>query len=149
MKTESVVVKKYSNRRLYDTSGSRYINLEDITALSRKGSDVKVVDARTGEDLTRPVLTQIIMEQAKEQPSGLPLDLLRQIIIATDHVQQRFLTWYLHTAFETYHKVQDALQSRLTDVSSAAMAPFQRVRELVAGALAPDAEAEIQRLRQR
>jgi polyhydroxyalkanoate synthesis repressor PhaR len=146
---EPVVIKKYENRRLYNTAESRYINLEEITALIREGGDVQVVDAKTGEDLTRPVLTQIVMEQAKDQRGGLPLDLLRQIIIATDHVQQQFLTWYLRNAFDTYHKLQENLQSRLTDVGSAAMAPFQRVREMIAGALAPDAEAEVQRLKLR
>jgi polyhydroxyalkanoate synthesis repressor PhaR len=146
---EPVVVKKYENRRLYNTVESRYINLEEITALIRQGGDVQVVDAKTGEDLTRSVLTQIVMEQAKDQRAGLPLDLLRQIIIATDHVQQQFLTWYLRNAFETYHKLQENLQSRLTDVGSVAMAPFQRVREMIAGALAPEADPEVQRLKLR
>ena len=146
---EPVIVKKYENRRLYNTAESRYINLEEITSLIRKGGDVQVVDAKTGEDLTRSILTQIVMEQAKDQRGGLPLDLLRQIIVATDHVQQQFLTWYLRNAFQTYHRLQENLQSRLTDVSSVAMAPFQRVREMIAGALAPDAEAEVQRLKMR
>ncbi len=66
-KAASVVVKKYGNRRLYDTSGSRYVNLDDIAALIREGKDVKVVEAKTGEDLTRVTLTQIITEDAKEQ----------------------------------------------------------------------------------
>ena len=146
---EQIVIKKYENRRLYNTAESRYINLEEITALIRNGGDVQVVDSKTGQDLTGSVLTQIIMEQAKDQRGGLPLDLLRQIIIATDHVQQQFLTWYLRNAFETYHKLQDTLQNRLADVSTVAMAPFQRVREMISGALAPDADAEVQRLRAR
>ena len=58
-----VVIKKYENRRLYNTAESRYINLEEITALIRKGGDVQVVDAKTGEDLTRPVLTQIVIDR--------------------------------------------------------------------------------------
>ena len=73
MSADKVVIKKYANRRLYDTSGSRYINLEDIAALVRNGKDLQVVDAKTGEDLTRVTLTQIIVEDAKEQPTGLPL----------------------------------------------------------------------------
>ncbi len=136
------VIKKYGNRRLYDTSGSRYINLEEVAALVRKGADVRVVDAKTGEDLTRSVLTQIIMDEAKVQPAGLPLELLRQLIIATDYAQQQFLSWYLRSAFDSYHKLQEAVQSRLTDVSSVALAPFQRVREFIAGALSPDAEMD-------
>jgi polyhydroxyalkanoate synthesis repressor PhaR len=146
---ETLVIKKYENRRLYNTAESRYINLEEITALIRTGAEVKVLDAKTGDDLTRSTLTQIVMEQAKDQRGGLPLDLLRQIILATDHVQQQFLTWYLRNAFETYHKVQENLQSRLTDVSAAAVAPFQKVREMIAGALASDADEEVQRLKTR
>ena len=136
------VIKKYGNRRLYDTSGSRYINLEEVAALVRKGADVQVVDAKTGQDLTRSVLTQIIMDEAKVQPAGLPLELLRQLIIATDYAQQQFLSWYLRSAFDSYHKLQEAVQSRLTDVSSVALAPFQRVREFIAGALSPDPEMD-------
>ena len=76
--------KKYPNRRLYDTSAGRYVNLDDVAILIRQGVDVQVVDARTGEDLTRVVLTQIIVEDVKGQPTSLPLDLLRQLVIATD-----------------------------------------------------------------
>jgi polyhydroxyalkanoate synthesis repressor PhaR len=153
VKPKPVVIKKYGNRRLYDTVGRRYINLEEVAALVRKGADVQVVDAKTRADLTRSVLTQIIMEEAKDQPAGLPLELLRQLIIATDYAQQQFLSWYLRSAFETYHKLWDAVQNGLTDVSSAAMAPFQRVREFIAGALSPEAAQEtgleIEQLRRR
>jgi polyhydroxyalkanoate synthesis repressor PhaR len=124
-----------------------------VAALVRKEADVQVVDAKTGEDLTRAILTQIIMEEAKDQPAGLPLELLRQLIIATDYAQQQFLSWYLRSAFESYNKLQEAVQHRLTDVSSAAMAPFQRIREFIAGALSPEAAQEtgleIEQLRRR
>ena len=153
MKPGPVIIKKYGNRRLYDTTGSRYINLEEVAALVRKGADVQVVDAKTAENLTRSVLTQIIMEEAKDERAGLPLELLRQLIIATDYAQQQFLSWYLRSAFETYNKLQEAVQNRLTDVSSAAMAPFQRIREFITGALSPEAAletgVEIEQLRRR
>ena len=83
MRPEPVIIRKYPNRRLYDTSAGRYVNLEDVAHLIRQGVDVQVVDARTGDDLTRVILTQIIVEDAKEQPAGLPLDLLRQLVMAT------------------------------------------------------------------
>ena len=108
----------------------------------RKGGDVQVLDAKTGEDLTRVVLTQIITEDAKGQPSGLPIELLRQMILATDHARQEFLTWYLRTAFDTYHKVQETVQNRLTDVGSAAFAPFQKMRTLISSALSSEASEE-------
>lgn len=113
MKPAPVMIKKYGNRRLYDTAGSRYVNLDDIAALIREGRELRVVDAKTGRDLTRVTLTQIITEDAKDKPTGLPLELLRQLIIASDEVRQEFVMWYLKSAFDTYQKVQDAVQSRL------------------------------------
>ena len=128
-----MVIKKYANRRLYDTSSSRYINLEDIAALVRNGKDLQVVDAKTGEDLTRVTLTQIIVEDAKGQPTGLPLELLRQLIVATDRVGQEFIMWYLKSAFDAYQKVQSSVQSRISDVQSAALSPLHLVKNLVTG----------------
>src|SRR5579872_7364825 len=133
MKPSVVVVKKYGNRRLYDTVGSRYVNLDDLAALVRDGKDVKVVDAKTGQDLTRVTLTQIITEDAKDKPTGLPLELLRQLIIASDEVRQEFIMWYLKSAFDTYQKVQDAVQTRLGDVQSAILSPVEMVKQLIGG----------------
>ena len=124
MDTGKVVIKKYANRRLYDTSHSRYINLEDIAALVRNGKEVQVVDAGTGDDITRVTLTQIIVEDAKGQPAGLPLELLRQLIVTTDHVGQEFIMWYLKSAFDSYQKVQSSLQDRFSQMQSAALSPL-------------------------
>jgi polyhydroxyalkanoate synthesis repressor PhaR len=128
---DPIVIKKYANRRLYDTSNSRYINLEDIAALVRNGKDVQVVDAGTGEDITRVTLTQIIVEDAKGQPAGLPLELLRQLIVTTDHVGQEFIMWYLKSAFDTYQKVQSSVQDRFSQMQSAALSPLQMVKNFV------------------
>jgi polyhydroxyalkanoate synthesis repressor PhaR len=133
MKSTPVLIKKYGNRRLYDTAGSRYINLDDIAALIRDGQDVKVVDAKTGQDLTRVTLTQIITEDAKDKPTGLPLELLRQLIMASDEVRQEFVMWYLKSAFDTYQKVQDAVQSRLGEVQSAILSPVEMMKKILVG----------------
>src|SRR5438132_8259681 len=79
-----ILIEKYGSRRLYDTTSSRYVNLDDLAAHIRAGRNVRVVDAKTGQDLTRVILTQIITEDAKGKPTGLPLELLRQLIIASD-----------------------------------------------------------------
>jgi polyhydroxyalkanoate synthesis repressor PhaR len=134
VKPRTVVIKKYANRRLYDTSSSRYINLEDIAAMVRNGKDLQVLDANTGEDLTRVTLTQIIVEDAKGQPTGLPLELLRQLIVATDRVGQEFIMWYLKSAFDAYQSVQSSVRNRLSEVQSAAMSPLHVVKNLVTGA---------------
>jgi polyhydroxyalkanoate synthesis repressor PhaR len=131
MKPPTVLIKKYGNRRLYDTSDSRYVNLDDIAAFVREGKDVKVVDAKSGQDLTRVTLTQIITEDAKDKPTGLPLELLRQLIVASDEVRQEFIMWYLKSAFDTYQKVQDAVQSRLGEVQSAILSPVDMMKRFL------------------
>jgi polyhydroxyalkanoate synthesis repressor PhaR len=150
---DPVVIKKYGNRRLYDTAGSRYVNLDDIASLIREGREVKVVDAKSGRDITRVVLTQIITEDAKEKPTGLPLELLRQLIIASDEVRQEFVMWYLKSAFDTYQKVQDAVQNRLSDVQSAILSPVDTMKRFL-GATMParsqvESEHEVENLRKR
>src|SRR6201987_2494470 len=153
MSAETLVIKKYGNRRLYDTAGSRYVNLDDIAALVREGKDVQVLDASTGKDLTPVTLTQIITEDAKEKPTGLPLELLRQLIVASDEVRQEFVMWYLKSAFDTYQKVQDAVQSRLGEAQSAILSPVDMMKQLIGpqGPSQPPArpEPELDALRKR
>ena len=151
MDTDKVIIKKYANRRLYDTSNSRYINLEDIAALVRNGKEVQVVDANSGEDITRVTLTQIIVEDAKDQPTGLPLELLRQLIVASDRVGQEFIMWYLKSAFDTYQKVQSSLQTRLTEMHSAALSPLQMMKSFIQTSAPEKGESnqELEQLRQR
>jgi polyhydroxyalkanoate synthesis repressor PhaR len=152
MDRDRIVIKKYANRRLYDTSNSRYINLEDIAALVRNGKDVQVVDASIGEDITRVTLTQIIVEDAKDQPSGLPLELLRQLIQASDRVGQEFIMWYLKSAFDAYSKVQSSLQTRISEMQSAALSPIQMVKSFLQTSppeKANNDSGELQELRRR
>jgi len=153
MKPSAVLIKKYGNRRLYDTAGSRYVNLDDLATLVRAGKDVRVVDAKSGRDLTRVTLTQIITEDAKDKPTGLPLELLRQLIIASDEVRQEFLMWYLKSAFDTYQKLQDTVQNRLSEVQSAILSPVDMMKRFLgATTLAlpqTDKEPEVEALRKR
>jgi len=146
-----VVIKKYGNRRLYDTAGSRYVNLDDLAALVRAGKEVRVVDAKSGRDLTRVILTQIITEDAKDKPTGLPLELLRQLIMASDEVRQEFLMWYLKSAFDTFQKLQDTVQNRLSEVQSAILSPVDMMKRFL-GTVPPkpnDEPSEVEALRQR
>jgi polyhydroxyalkanoate synthesis repressor PhaR len=152
MKSASVLIKKYGNRRLYDTSASRYVNLDDIAALIRQGKDLKVVDAKTGQDLTRVTLTQVITEDVKGKPTGLPLELLRQLIVASDEVRQEFIMWYLKSALDAYQKVQNAVENRLGEVQSAILSPVETVKRFLGPAdatAAPSEETEVDQLRKR
>ena len=130
-KPSTILIKKYGNRRLYDTTSSRYVNLDDLAAHIRAGREVRVVDAKSGRDLTRVLLTQIITEDAKDKPTGLPLELLRQLIIASDEVRQEFLMWYLKSAFDTYEKVQSTVQNRLSEVQSAILSPVDMMKRFL------------------
>jgi polyhydroxyalkanoate synthesis repressor PhaR len=106
------LIRKYGNRRLYDTQASRYINLDDLAALVRGGEEVKVVDAKTEEDLTREVLLQVILE-LQGGLDFLPVALLRRIIRATgDEPAQRLLRQQLSTAFELLHAQFDRLEAQ-------------------------------------
>ena len=153
MESKTVIIKKYGNRRLYNTSASRYVNLDEIAALVRKGKALQVVDAKTGEDLTRVTLTQIITEDAKDKPTGLPLELLRQLIVASDQTRQEFVMWYLKSAFDAYQTVQDAVQHRLGDVQSAIMSPVESMTRLLSGpmrsATSTSSQPELEALRRR
>jgi polyhydroxyalkanoate synthesis repressor PhaR len=142
MNTTAVLIKKYGNRRLYDCSNSKYVNLDDLAGFIREGREVQVVDAKTGKDLTRVTLTQIITEDAKDKPTGLPLELLRQLIVASDEVRQEFVMWYLKSAFDTYEKVQGALQNRLGEVQSAILSPVEMVKQLLGASASSTGRAE-------
>lgn len=142
MTAERVVIKKYGNRRLYDTSASRYVNLEDIGAMVRNGTDVQVVDAKTGEDLTRATLMQVIAEDTKDQQAGLPLEMIRQLIMASDHAGREFIMWYLKSAFDTYHRVQNSLQSGLSELQSVATSPLSVIERFMSRKAADAAPVE-------
>jgi polyhydroxyalkanoate synthesis repressor PhaR len=144
----TIVIRKYANRRLYDTSTGKYVNLQEIASLVRKGAELQVVDAKTGDDLTRVVLTQIILEDAKDQPTGLPLELLRQLILASDRAGQEFIMWYLKSAFDAYHRVQETIQTGLHEARTAALSPFNLVKNFF-GAATPETNGELEQLRRR
>lgn len=147
MKTPEVLIRKYSDRRLYDTTASRYVKLEDIARMVRDGIEVRVVDARSGKDLTHVILTQIIVDDAREREIALPLQLLTQLVRASDKATHDFLTWYLNSTLDLYKKAQDTVQTRLSDAKKAVGSPIEFVRNLLAGQspqalLSPTSEVE-------
>lgn len=109
MAKKTVVIKKYENRRLYDTTNSRYVNLEEVAQLLQQGYDVQVVDATTNEDITRLILTQIIVEDAKAPNSNFPLDLLRQMVITSGRASQESALKYMKTMLEIYQSTYRAM----------------------------------------
>ncbi|HEV2425999.1 MAG TPA: polyhydroxyalkanoate synthesis regulator DNA-binding domain-containing protein [Terriglobia bacterium] len=129
--TKPVLIRRYTDRRLYDTAASGYVKLEDIARMVREGTDVKVVDARSGREITSVVLTQIIVEDARGRDSALPLQLLRTLIRASDHATHDFVSWYLNHTFELYQKAQEGIRSRLSEATNIASSPMDFVRKLL------------------
>jgi polyhydroxyalkanoate synthesis repressor PhaR len=113
MAQKTVVIKKYENRRLYDTTNSRYVNLEEVAQLLQQGNDVQVIDAASGEDITRLILTQIIVEDAKTPESSFPLDLLRQMVVASGRVSQESALQYMKTMLDIYQNAYRAIPNPL------------------------------------
>jgi polyhydroxyalkanoate synthesis repressor PhaR len=110
---QTVIIKKYENRRLYDATNSRYVNLDEVAQLVQQGHDVQVVDASSGEDITRLILTQIIAEGAKNSDSTFPLDILRQMVIASGQASQESAIRYTKSMLDLYKNTYQAMAPAL------------------------------------
>lgn len=110
-----VVIKKYANRRLYNTQTSSYVTLDHLAAMVKDGTEFEVQDARTGEDITRSVLTQIIFEEEAKGQSLLPIKFLRQLIRFYGDSLQTFVPGYLDMSMESFTKNQGAMRDRIAE----------------------------------
>ncbi|MGO9647493.1 MAG: polyhydroxyalkanoate synthesis regulator DNA-binding domain-containing protein [Terriglobales bacterium] len=104
-----LIIKKYENRRLYNTLTSQYINQDQVAQLVLDGHDVRVVDAATGADLTRTILAQIVLEDAKTPDSIFPLDVLRQMILASGKATQENALRYMKAMMDMYQNAYRSL----------------------------------------
>lgn len=109
---DAIIVKKYANRRLYNTASSVYVTLDDLRRMVQQNVEFKVVDAKTGEDLTRAVLTQIIVEEESKGQNLLPISFLRQIIAMYEDNMRWTLPQYLETVMGWYGRNQQELQQQ-------------------------------------
>jgi polyhydroxyalkanoate synthesis repressor PhaR len=109
-----IVIKKYANRRLYDTSASAYVTLEHLSELVRQGKEFTVLDAKTGEDLTRAVLAQIIFEQENRKEGVLPVSFLRQLIQFYGDSFQSMLPAYLELSMKSFTQQQEKWREYMT-----------------------------------
>jgi polyhydroxyalkanoate synthesis repressor PhaR len=105
-----VVIKKYANRRLYDTESSSYITLDKLAQMVRDGREFEVVDAKSGEDITRQVLTQIIVDEEASGSTMLPLNFLKQIIGLYGNSMENFVPHYLEAAMDAFQRNQSAVR---------------------------------------
>lgn len=109
-----IVIRKYANRRLYDTDTSAYVTLDDLCNMVKGGKDFIVQDAKTGEDLTRSVLTQIIFEQESKGYNILPVAFLRRIISFYDDNLRTLLPHYLESSMEAFSQNQNKMRDYLS-----------------------------------
>jgi polyhydroxyalkanoate synthesis repressor PhaR len=109
----TVLIKKYGNRRLYDTSDSRYVTLDELAAKIRSGVDLRIVDAQNGEDLTQATLTQIVLETGNAA-KFLPVQLLTQMIRLSDDALAEFFSRYVTGALDLYLQAKRGVQTMAT-----------------------------------
>jgi len=108
--SDKVTIKKYANRRLYDTESSAYITLDRLAEMVREGREFEVVDAKTGEDITRQVLTQIIVEEEARGSTMLPVNFLKQLIGLYGNSMQGMVPQYLEAAMDAFQRNQSAMR---------------------------------------
>ncbi len=111
----AVVIKKYANRRLYNTATSTYVTLEDLAEMVKKGTDFVVFDAKTGEEITRSVLTQIIFEEESKGQNLLPINFLRQLIRFYGDSMQAFVPGFLEFSLESLTREQDKFRQQMME----------------------------------
>ena len=145
------IIKKYANRRLYDAASSRHVTLDDLRKLIVQGERIKVVDDRTGDDLTRPILLQIIADQEQFGQPILSTPTLESIIRFYGDAMQGFMARYLEQSVATFVQQQNAVQSQISrmvsgtplatmaEMAQANLAMWQQMQEGLAASLRPRA----------
>src|SRR6202045_3189301 len=126
--TKPVVVKKYANRRLYNTATSSYVTLEDLARMIKEGGNFVACDAKTGEDITRSVLTQIIVEQEQKGQNLLPISFLRQLISLYGDSMQFLVPGYLEQAMLAFAQNQEQMRRNLQ--ATFGIFPFGQFEEM-------------------
>ena len=153
--TGKVTIKKYANRRLYDTESSTYITLDRLAQMVREGREFEVVDAKSGEDITRQVLTQIIVDEEARGSTMLPINFLKQLIGLYGNSMQSFVPQYLEAAMDSFQRNQTAVRDAFTgnvfaDLTKRNMAMFEDASRAFSGKSKPEenpAPSEVDELR--
>jgi polyhydroxyalkanoate synthesis repressor PhaR len=136
--TGKVTIKKYANRRLYDTESSTYITLDRLAQMVREGREFEVLDAKTGDDITRQVLTQIIVDEEARGATMLPLNFLKQLIGLYGNSMQNLVPSYLEAAMEAFQRNQSAVRdafggNMFADIAKRNMAMFEGAAQTFTG----------------
>ncbi len=108
-----VIIKKYSNRRLYDTNNKRYVTLEEIANIIKEGNEVKVLDSQTDEDITKVILIQVVLESEKNKVDILPTSFLHMLIKYGNRIAKDFFENYFLMMFQPYLSFQESMKKNL------------------------------------
>lgn len=129
-KIDPIIIKKYANRRLYNTSTSKYVTLDDLSQMVKAGTEFQVVDAKSGDNITRSVLTQIIFEEENKGQNLLPISFLRQLIQFYGDSLQTMVPNYLEASMDAFSNNQERMRDYMQGAVGQTMNPFAKWEEL-------------------
>ena len=131
---DSILIKRHGNRRLYNTETRSYVNLEQLAEIVREGNDIRVVDSKTDEDVTKAVLIQVILEEEKKDSSVLPTEFLFQVLRSQEGSMQDFFRNHLSASFEAYMKTKEEFDNRFRSILEMAVSAPHMMEKLIPGA---------------
>lgn len=132
--SDALVIKRHGNRRLYNTETKSYVNYADLAKIVRDGNDVKVVDSASGEDVTKAVLIQVILEEEKKNKTVLPTEFLFQLLRSREESMQDFFKNHLAASFNAYLKTKEEFDNRFRSMLEMATSAPQMWEKLIPGA---------------
>ncbi|MEZ5306165.1 MAG: polyhydroxyalkanoate synthesis repressor PhaR [Pyrinomonadaceae bacterium] len=132
--TDLLVIKRYGNRRLYNTATKSYVNYSELARIVREGTDIKVVDSKTKEDVTKAVLIQVILEEEKKDETVLPTDFLFQVLRSRNDSLQDFFRNHLSASFQAYLRTKEQFDNQFRSVLEMAFSAPQTLEKLIPGA---------------
>jgi len=132
--TNEVIIKRYGNRRLYNTETGGYVTYEDLIGLIREGHDIKVIDSVSSEDVTKTILIQLILEEEKRKKAILPTQFLFQLLRSREEAVQDFFKNHLAASFEAYLKTKEEFDKRFRAMLEMAATAPQLWEKLIPGA---------------
>jgi polyhydroxyalkanoate synthesis repressor PhaR len=130
---DGVIIKRYGNRRLYNTETSSYVNYQDLIKLIRDGNDIQVIDSRTKHDVTKSVLMQAILEEEKNHKNLLPVQFLFQLIRSQEEAAQDFFKNYLADSFAAYLKTKEEFDRRFRGLLEMSASTPQLLEKFIPG----------------
>jgi polyhydroxyalkanoate synthesis repressor PhaR len=131
---DALIIKRYGNRRLYNTETKSYVNYEDLAKIVRNGNDIKVIDSKSKEDVTKAVLIQMILEEEKNDKTVLPTEFLFQILRTREDSLQDFFKNHLSASFNAYLKTKEEFDNRFRSILEMAVSAPQMWEKVIPGA---------------